>query len=52
MKFLFEYKKTISFDVNINGIQLIEFDDYIEIYNDPFRTVPLFITRNNEDPMC
>ena len=41
---LFDYHKTKSFDINRNGIQLIEHDETIEIYNDPFRTAPLFIT--------
>ena len=49
MKLLFNYHKTKSFDINRNGIQLIEHDDYIKIYNDPFRTIPLFITKNNFD---
>lgn len=51
MKLLFDYHKTKSFDLNRNGIQLVEHDDYIEIYNDPFRTVPLFITKNTSDEL-
>lgn len=51
MKLLFDYHKTKSFDINRNGIQLIEHDDYIEIYNDPFRTVPLFVTKNKSDEL-
>lgn len=51
MKMLFEYYKTKSFDINRNGIQLIDHEDYIEIFNDPFRTVPLFITKNKSDEL-
>lgn len=46
MKFLFHHIKTESFDIEKNGIQVVDRDDCIEIYNDPFRTVPLFITKD------
>lgn len=46
MKLLFNYEKTELFDINKNGIQVIDYGDSIEIYNDSFRTVPLFITKN------
>lgn len=46
MKLLFKYIKKESFDMKINGIQLIERDNLFEIYNDPFRTVPLYITKD------
>ena len=51
MKLLFDYDKTELFDINKNGIQLIDHGDTIEIYNDPFRTVPLFITKNKSDEL-
>lgn len=51
MKLLFDYDKTELFDINKNGIQLIDHGDSIEIYNDPFRTVPLFITKNKSDEL-
>lgn len=44
MKLLFDYRRVDFFDINENGIQLIDQGDSIEIYNDPFRTVPLFLT--------
>lgn len=40
------YIKTELFDITINGIQLIERADKIELYNDPFNSVPLFIANN------
>ena len=40
------YKIVEKFNINENGIQIIEGDNEIEIYNDPFRTVPLFITKD------
>jgi hypothetical protein len=46
MKILFDHIKTESFDIEKNGIQIVERDNCFEIYNDPFRTVPLFITKN------
>ncbi|MBU4376146.1 MAG: hypothetical protein KKD29_01550 [Candidatus Omnitrophica bacterium] len=42
-------KITSEFDISQNGIQIIEDEKRIEIYNDPFRTVPLFITRRISD---
>jgi hypothetical protein len=47
MKLLFEYQLTKAFDINKIGIQLIEYENSIEIYNDPFRTVPLFVTKDD-----
>ena len=46
MKLLFEYIKTDYFNISVNGLQLIDRDGVIEIYNDPFRSVPLFIARD------
>ena len=40
------YEKVGRFDVTRNGIQLIENEDEIRIFNDPFRTIPLFVTRD------
>jgi hypothetical protein len=51
MKLLFDYDKIELFDINKNGVQLIDHGDSIEIYNDPFRTVPLFITKNKFDEL-
>ena len=51
MKLLFDYHKTEVFDINKNGVQLIDRGDSIEIYNDPFRTIPLFITKNKSDEL-
>jgi hypothetical protein len=51
MKLLFDYDKTELFDINKNGIQLIDHGNSIEIYNDPFRTIPLFITKNKSDEL-
>lgn len=44
------YNKVQTFNIKQNGIQIIENETKIEIYNDPFRTIPLFITKdkNNE----
>ncbi len=33
-----------NFDIRQNGIQLIETENDVNIYTDPFRTVPVFIT--------
>lgn len=46
MQFNFKYKSVQNFDIKENGIQIIEDENKIEIYNDPFRTIPLFITKN------
>ena len=51
MKLLFDYKKVNSFDLNSNGIQIIEKEKYFQIYNDPFRTIPLFITRTETNEL-
>ena len=40
-----------SFDIEENGIQVIENELIVEIYNDPFRSVPVFITRNSEQEL-
>lgn len=48
MQFKFKYKKVEKFDIETNGIQIIEDNNKIEIYNDIFRTVPLFITNNKD----
>lgn len=40
------YNRTNSFDIAQNGIQLLENENSIHIYNDPFRTIPLFVTYN------
>ena len=39
------YHKTNSFNIKKNGIQVIENNSFIEIYNDPFCTIPVFITK-------
>ena len=46
MKFNFPYKETKEFNIKQNGIQIIEDNEKIEIYNDPFRTISLFITED------
>ena len=40
------YINVKNFNIKQNGIQIIEDNNKIEIYNDPFRTVPLFITKD------
>jgi len=44
----FKYKAVEAFDIKQNGIQVIEDNEKIEIYNDVFRTVPLFITKDHD----
>jgi hypothetical protein len=39
-----DYFPKDDFDIRQNGIQLIETEEYINIYTDPFRTIPVFIT--------
>ncbi len=51
MKLLFKYIICSEFDINKNGIQIIESPEYVEVFNDPFRTVPLFITRDATDEL-
>jgi len=46
MQLEFNYKKVEKFDISQNGIQIIEDENKIEIYNDVFRTVPIFITND------
>ena len=45
------YKKTSKFDIRTNGIQMLECGDYVEFYNDPFRTVPLFIAQDKHNDL-
>jgi len=45
------YTNVEIFDIKKNGIQIIENDNKIEIYNDPFRTVPLFISKNKNEEL-
>lgn len=45
------YTKVQSFNIKQNGIQIIEDENKLEIYNDPFRTIPLFITKNENDEL-
>ena len=51
MQLKFNYQKVENFDIKQNGIQIIEDDNKIEIYNDPFRTIPLFITKDKNDEL-
>jgi hypothetical protein len=44
-----EYSEVNSFDIRKNGIQVVIGDKDIEIYNDPFRTVPVFIVKNDTE---
>lgn len=46
-----KFKNVQTFNIKQNGIQIIENDNKIEIYNDPFRTVPLFITKNTKEKL-
>lgn len=46
MKLLFKYTVCSEFNININGIQIKESPEYVEVFNDPFRSVPLFVTRD------
>lgn len=43
---LLEYKKTDCFDASRNGIQLVEHEDRVEIFSDPFCTVPFFLAKD------
>lgn len=43
----FKYELVEKFAIERNGIQIIEMDNKIEIYNDVFRTIPLFITKED-----
>lgn len=45
----FEYEYVDNFSFQKNGIQIIESIDKIEIYNDVFRTIPLFISKNEKN---
>lgn len=51
MKLLAESTKVDRFDIQNNGIQLVENGHSIKIYNDPFRTIPLFITRDSSNEL-
>jgi asparagine synthetase B (glutamine-hydrolysing) len=51
MQFNFQYSKVKTFDIKQNGIQVIEDENKLEIYNDPFRTIPLFITKDENDKL-
>lgn len=51
MKLLMKHQKTDKFNIKQNGIQVIEDNKKIEIYNDPFRTVPLFITKDKNQEL-
>jgi hypothetical protein len=39
-----DYLPKTEFNIRQNGIQLIETEESIHIYTDPFRTIPVFIT--------
>ena len=43
------FKKEQQYNVRQNGIQIIEDKNRIEIYNDVFRTAPLFIAKDVEN---
>lgn len=45
------YTKVQTFNIKQNGIQLIEGENKVEVYNDPFRTVPLFITKDKNEEL-
>ncbi|MDQ7083780.1 MAG: hypothetical protein Q9M36_02110 [Sulfurovum sp.] len=44
-----KYRDVKDFNIKQNGIQVIHSDLKIEIYNDPFRTIPLFIAKDRND---
>ena len=46
-----KYTSVQEFDIKQNGIQIIENNEKIEIYNDPFRTIPLFILKDKNDEL-
>jgi len=46
-----KYVKVETFEIKQNGIQIIEDENTIEIYNDPFRTIPLFVTKDKSDEL-
>jgi len=39
------------FDISKNGIQVVENSEQVEVYNDPFRTIPLFIAKNKNSEL-
>jgi len=51
MQLKFDYKRVRKFDIKQNGIQIVEDENKIEIYNDVFRTIPLFITKNKNNEL-
>jgi len=46
-----KYTNVKQFNIEKNGIQVVKSVDKIEIYNDPFRTVPLFITKTQKNEL-
>lgn len=46
-----KYINVSKFNIRQNGIQVLEDENTLEIYNDPFRTVPLFITKNQKNEL-
>lgn len=46
-----EYYKVEKFDIKLNGLQIIDSSNEIQIYNDPFRTLPLFIAKNKNNDL-
>ncbi len=46
-----KYSKVEKFNIKQNGIQVIEDEDKIEIYNDPFRTIPIFIAKDKNSDL-
>jgi hypothetical protein len=51
MKLKFNYIKVDKFNIKQNGIQIIETENTVEIYNDTFRTIPLFITKDKSSEL-
>ena len=50
-KDLIKNEDIIEFCKKNNGITISKNSDKIEIYNDPFRTIPLFITKSNSNEL-
>jgi hypothetical protein len=46
MKLLFTYNKVKAFDITKNGAQVIDHEGKIQVYNDPFCSIPLYITND------
>jgi len=49
--YISSFERVDDFNIKQNGIQVIETEEQIEIYNDPFRTIPLFVTKDKKNEL-